>query len=101
MPLSLFKLEDLISFADAARLRGVSRQSITKLVAKGRFNPVSIGGREFLNRMEVESYKPLKAGRPFRNDPNTAYMSPADAASTLKVAEKPSVKYGTKLKKKK
>ena len=64
MPTPLFNVNDLISFADAARLRGVSRQAMSRLVAKGRFRAVSIGGRGFLSRKEIENYVPLKAGRP-------------------------------------
>jgi excisionase family DNA binding protein len=57
-------LGDLISQAEAARLRGVSRQAIRKLVESGRFSVVSVGGRQFVRRSEVLAYTPLQAGRP-------------------------------------
>jgi hypothetical protein len=62
---SLFDLNDLISCAEAARIRGVSRQSMSRLAAKGRFRAVTIGGRDFVSRKEIEAYVPLKPGRPF------------------------------------
>jgi excisionase family DNA binding protein len=57
-------LDDLISQAEAARLRGVSRQAIRKLVESGRFSVVFVGGRQFVRRSEVLAYSPLQPGRP-------------------------------------
>ena len=57
-------LKDLISQAEAARLRNVSRASINELVKKGRFKTVEIGGQTFLLRSQVESYVPSIGGRP-------------------------------------
>lgn len=57
-------LDELISQAEAARLRGVSRQAIRKLVEAGRLSVVSVGGRRFVRRSEVVAYTPLQAGRP-------------------------------------
>ena len=54
--------DDLISQADAARIRGVSHQAIVHLVKQGRFKVSKIGGRIFLSRTEVESYRPGKPG---------------------------------------
>ena len=53
-----------ISPAEAARIRQVSRQAITKLIGCGRLTVVTIGGRRFVNRAEVLDFQPLKAGRP-------------------------------------
>jgi excisionase family DNA binding protein len=61
-------LDDLISQAEAARLRGVSRQAIRKLVEAGRFSVVAIGGRQFVRRSEVMAYAPLQAGRPRKTE---------------------------------
>ena len=53
-----------VSQADAARLRGVTRQAIARLVEKGRFRVLQVGGRLFLDRKDVEQYKPEAPGRP-------------------------------------
>lgn len=55
---------DWISQAEAARLRGVSRQAISKLVRKGRLKTLEIGGHVLVSRAEVEQFVPLGAGRP-------------------------------------
>jgi excisionase family DNA binding protein len=56
--------EEWITPAEAARLRGVTRQAITKLINAGRLSTVSVGERLFVNRAEVESFTPKKPGRP-------------------------------------
>jgi excisionase family DNA binding protein len=53
-----------ISQAEAARLRGVSRQAIALLVKKRRLPVLKIGGRVLVRRKEVEKFKPGAAGRP-------------------------------------
>lgn len=53
-----------ISQAEAARVRGVSRQAITVLVRKGRLTTLKIGGRALVRRKEVEDYTPEPGGRP-------------------------------------
>ena len=59
--------EDWISQAEAARIRGVSRQAIARLIKKGRFEILRIGGKVLLRRSEVESFEPELPGRP-RNE---------------------------------
>lgn len=54
---------DWISQAEAARLRGVSRQAIAKLVKKGRLKSIIIGGHSLVNRDEIIGFEPLQAGR--------------------------------------
>ena len=51
-----------ISQAEAAKLRGVTRQSIAGLVRKGRFKTLSIGGKILLRRSEVEEFQPNPPG---------------------------------------
>ena len=51
-----------ISQAEAAKLRGVSRQAIAGLLRKGRFETLSIGGKTLLMRSEVEEYQPKPPG---------------------------------------
>ena len=57
-------LSEWISQADAARLRGVSRQAIAKLVNNGRLKTLVVGGRKFVSRVEVQSFQPTPSGRP-------------------------------------
>ncbi len=58
------ELHDLITQTEAAEIRGVSVQSISYLVKRGKLKTVSIGKRKFLLRSEVEKFKPGLAGRP-------------------------------------
>jgi excisionase family DNA binding protein len=53
-----------ISQVEAARLRGVSRQAISKLVRKGRLKSIVVGGHTLVCRAEVLSFRPHGAGRP-------------------------------------
>lgn len=57
-------LEAWTSQAEAARLRGVSRQAIAKLVSSGRLQTLLVGGRALVRRDEVLSFVPNPAGRP-------------------------------------
>jgi excisionase family DNA binding protein len=51
-----------VSQAEAAGIRGVSRQAIAGLLKKGRFTTLSIGGKILLKRSEVEEFKPKPPG---------------------------------------
>lgn len=62
--LATIDLTDLISQAEAARLRGVSREAIYDLVARGRLEAIEIGGMKFVQRSEVLGFKERPAGRP-------------------------------------
>lgn len=62
----IIKATDWITKADAARVRGVTRQAIGKLVKKGKFRVLEIAGHTFLNREDVESYQSEPGGRPGR-----------------------------------
>lgn len=53
-------MKEWLSQADAARLRGVSRQAISKLVQKGRLRTLTIGGHVLVHRDDVIG---RKAGR--------------------------------------
>jgi excisionase family DNA binding protein len=59
-------LADLISQAEAARYRGVSRAAITDLIRRGKLRSVTVAGRALVYRSEVEGYKPEPPGRPRR-----------------------------------
>jgi len=56
--------DDWISQAEAARLRGVSRQAIARLIKKGRFQVLTIAGKTLLKRSEVAKYEREQPGRP-------------------------------------
>jgi excisionase family DNA binding protein len=58
------KPEEWVSQAEAARIRGVSRQAIARLVKKGRFRTLEMGGRHLLRRRDVERYRAEPPGRP-------------------------------------
>jgi excisionase family DNA binding protein len=45
-------------------MRGVSRQAIARLLKKGRFKALEVGGRLLVSRSDVEQYKPERPGRP-------------------------------------
>ncbi|MGH9600711.1 MAG: helix-turn-helix domain-containing protein [Terracidiphilus sp.] len=53
-----------ISQAEAARVRGVSRQAIARLVKKGRLRAFRIGGKVLLNRADIVAFVPEQPGRP-------------------------------------
>lgn len=54
--------EDLITQAEAARLRGVTRSAIAYLVSQGRLRTYERFGVTFVSKSEVEGYEPLKPG---------------------------------------
>ena len=53
-----------VSQAEAARIRGVSRQAIAQLIKKGRLQVLRIAGKVLLKRAEIESFVPDQPGRP-------------------------------------
>ncbi len=55
--------DEWISQAEAARIRGVSRQAIADLVKRQRLETLKIGGRLLVRRKEVEEFKQQLAGR--------------------------------------
>jgi len=57
-------LSQWISQAEAARIRGVSRQAISKLVCKGKLKSLDAGGHLLVNREEVVRYEGDVGGRP-------------------------------------
>jgi hypothetical protein len=54
--------EDLITQAEAARIRGVTRAAIAYLIAQGRLRTYERFGVTFVSRSEVEGYEPQKPG---------------------------------------
>jgi plasmid maintenance system antidote protein VapI len=58
-----------ISQADAARIRGVSKQAIANLINRGRLNTVGVAGRTLVIRSEVEAFVPQPVGHPLKKKP--------------------------------
>lgn len=56
-------LDDLITQAEAARLRQVSRSAINDLVKGRKLKVKTIGGQPFVSRKEALSYAPEVGGR--------------------------------------
>jgi excisionase family DNA binding protein len=56
--------DDWISQAEAARLRGVTRQAVARLIKRQRVATLKIGGRLLIKRKDIEEFKPDKGGRP-------------------------------------
>jgi excisionase family DNA binding protein len=61
---ALLNLSEWISIAEAARLRSVSRQAMSKLVKQGRLETLNAGGRLLVHRSDVISFAKKPAGRP-------------------------------------
>ena len=59
--------QDLVSISEAARLRGVTPQSIDELITRGRLPAVEIAGRRLLNRSDVLNFQKEKPGRKAEN----------------------------------
>jgi len=57
-------LTDWISQSEAARLRGVTRQAIGKLVGQGRLRILVAGGHTLVHKSDVLAFEPKSAGRP-------------------------------------
>jgi hypothetical protein len=57
-------LEDLITQAEAARLRGVMPVAIVDLIRRGRLQTIEIASRRLVRRSEVLSFKEKPGGRP-------------------------------------
>lgn len=55
---------DWISQAEAARIRRVSRQAISRLIKRGRLNTTTVAGYVLVSRKDVVEFKPRMAGRP-------------------------------------
>ncbi|MBU1067635.1 helix-turn-helix domain-containing protein [Patescibacteria group bacterium] len=51
---------DLVTFAEAAKILGVSRPTIYSMVAKLELHPLAIGKNRYLMHLEVERLKNAK-----------------------------------------
>ncbi len=55
---------DLITQAEAARLREVTAEAINDLIKRGKLDVFEVAGQKLLRRDDVISYRPGKGGRP-------------------------------------
>lgn len=55
-------LRDLISQAEAARIRGVTRAAIRDLIRRGRLVSVEVAGRLLVHKSEVERFEKRTPG---------------------------------------
>lgn len=53
-----------ITQAEAARIRGVSRQAINKLIKKGRIKSMQIATVTFVDKNEIKNFLAHTSGRP-------------------------------------
>lgn len=54
--------DEWVSQAAAAQLRGISRQAIADLVARGRLRTLEIGGKILVKRADIEGFIPKPPG---------------------------------------
>jgi excisionase family DNA binding protein len=59
--------DEWISQAEAARIRGVSRQAIAELVKRHRLETLKIGGRLLVRRKDIEQFTAQPVGRRPKN----------------------------------
>lgn len=59
-----FSPDEWLSQAEAARVRGVSRQAISKLIKAGRLKTLEVGGHVLVSKEDIHKFEPGKAGRP-------------------------------------
>jgi excisionase family DNA binding protein len=57
------QMNDLISIAEAARLRGVTHAAVQNLINRGRLQAHVVAGRRLLRRGDVEAFTPEVGGR--------------------------------------
>lgn len=57
------QFSDWISQAEAARIRGTTRQAVAKLVRRGRVRTITVGGYVLVSRTDILAFTPQPAGR--------------------------------------
>jgi len=58
------KSSDYLSISQVAKIRGVTRQAISKLIKKGKIECVKIGGHILIHKDDLIKFKPGYPGRP-------------------------------------
>jgi len=62
-PFNPVNYTDWISQAEAARLKGVSRQAIGRLIKRGRLKTLKIAGRLVVKRTDILTFEAEQTGR--------------------------------------
>ena len=62
------EMSGLISQAEAARLRGVTRAAIADLIKRGKLRSVSVAGRALVYRSDIINYEQGEPGRPRKTE---------------------------------
>jgi hypothetical protein len=83
---------ELVSQAQAAKMRGVSTQSISELMKRGRLTVIEVGGRKFLLRKEIEGFEPLPVGRPRKDSASNQSRQSSKTAKRGSAAKTKSAK---------
>jgi hypothetical protein len=68
MPANKQETEDLITIAEAAAVKGVSRARVHQWIAAGRLKTEMKYGRALVHRKELMALQSLRRGRPPKND---------------------------------
>ena len=86
---NIFDISAWISQSEAARLRGVTRAAISALVKRSRLKTLKIGGKNLLNRADIENYQAQPRGpKPKERHKEVESTPPPDRrASTAKQCE--------------
>jgi hypothetical protein len=61
------QLDDWISQAEAARMRGITGAGIVSLIKRGRLETLEIAGKVLVSRKQIEEFVPRRGGRPRKN----------------------------------
>lgn len=62
------EMSDLISQAEAARIRGVTRAAIADLIKRGKLRSVNVAGRALVYRSDIINYEQGEPGRPRKTE---------------------------------
>jgi predicted transcriptional regulator len=58
------EVNNLLTVTQAATLRGTTPAAVSKLMRQKKLETVEIAGRKFVTRESIESFVPIKIGRP-------------------------------------
>jgi hypothetical protein len=81
--------KDLITFSEAARLRGVKPQTISDYVKRGRLEIIEQSGKKYLDRQEVENLEVKQSGRPSKAEASKTENFFHELNSELEKIERP------------
>jgi hypothetical protein len=65
-----------MTVAEAAEMRGITRQGVWLLVKRDRVRHIRLGNALFVHRKDMESYDPHPGGRPAKKRPRKSQKAP-------------------------